>query len=71
MKKGTNDPLRKKMNLQIGKVINTQPENSASSRRIIYINDDVWRQLKLISFKNEKSVSKILEKASREYLDKL
>jgi hypothetical protein len=71
MKKETSDPLKNRKNFKVGKTLSTQPGYSRSSKHTIYMADALWRQLKLISFNNDKSVSKILEKASEEYLENL
>jgi len=37
-------------------------------RRTIYMDPKLWKQLRLYAFNNEISVSKILEKAAKDYL---
>jgi len=71
MKPGTKDPLKKKTESSQSIIPGLEPkQKSNSSRRTVYMDDDLWKRLKYFSFNNETSVSKILELAGKEFLTK-
>ena len=74
MKKPETSPLRKKQaepETQTKQLIGFGKKTKYhTSRHNIYMDPDLWKHLKYLAFENHTSVSKILERAAREFLIK-